>query len=675
VGKMGIRIVTWNVNGIRNPMSYEPFREKRTFAAMFDILEADILCIQECKIQAKDLTDDMVLVPGWDCFFSLPSHKKGYSGVAFYTKQATCLPIRAEEGITGVLKAPNKTLSYRDLPPDQCIGGYPTTEQLLKAGLSMKSSSVQLQGNTEDTDTLVDPDTGEVTPNVDQIDSEGRTILLEFPAFVIIGVYCPANTTSKRNKFRIAFLHLFEARIRNLKSMGKRIICLGDFNIIRNLQDVAGARDMLLKEQMTPEEFLSMPARRMLNHLLVDGTVCGERDEHRDGIMRDLTRSFNPSRTDMYTHWDTKKNMRPANFGSRIDYIICSDEMLDWFESSNIQEGLHGSDHCPVYAVLRDQINIGGKHMHAADLLNPPGYVVNGQRKLETTTKDLPALSGRLLPAFDKRRSIKDMFARKPSLPLSSSITALDDFRILPPLLSTREQPTLSGAFSGASTPVEEPPIFSKQPSLSPIQKKRSYPSSPIKPSKVLKRQASNTTMSKGPTSSNGNKQQVSLKGFFVKSPINQSTTGTSQSKNFEGFATSTRSLPSPSDSQISILYTQISSGKGKDSMSSTALEGTSAAETAKDDPRVEENNEDTVFDPIVSKDLWSKLFTKNTPRCGHNEYCRMYVSKKPGINLGRSFYMCARPMGPSGQREEGTDWRCGTFIWCSDWGNGNKDD
>jgi AP endonuclease-2 len=44
---------------------------------MFDILEADIVIMQETKIQRKDLQDDMVLVPGWDVYFSLPKHKKG----------------------------------------------------------------------------------------------------------------------------------------------------------------------------------------------------------------------------------------------------------------------------------------------------------------------------------------------------------------------------------------------------------------------------------------------------------------------------------------------------------------------------------------------------------------------------------------------------------------------
>lgn len=69
------------VNGIRNPFQYQPWQSKKTFEAMFEILEADIVIFQETKIQRKDLRDDMVLVPGWDCYWSLPKHKKGKYGV------------------------------------------------------------------------------------------------------------------------------------------------------------------------------------------------------------------------------------------------------------------------------------------------------------------------------------------------------------------------------------------------------------------------------------------------------------------------------------------------------------------------------------------------------------------------------------------------------------------
>lgn len=50
---------------------------------MFDTLEADIVVMQELKVQKKDLTDSMVLVNGWDCFMSLPAEKKGRSALSF----------------------------------------------------------------------------------------------------------------------------------------------------------------------------------------------------------------------------------------------------------------------------------------------------------------------------------------------------------------------------------------------------------------------------------------------------------------------------------------------------------------------------------------------------------------------------------------------------------------
>jgi len=47
-----------------------------------------------------------------------------------------------------------------------------------------------------------------------------------------------------------------------------------------------------------------------------------------------------------------------------------------------------------------------------------------------------------------------------------------------------------------------------------------------------------------------------------------------------------------------------------------------------------------TVVDPIVAKESWSKLLGKRViPRCEHNEPCISMVTKKPGVNCGRSFY------------------------------------
>ncbi|EOO01346.1 putative dna-(apurinic or apyrimidinic site) lyase 2 protein [Phaeoacremonium minimum UCRPA7] len=381
---MGLRITTWNVNGIRNPFGYQPWNQTRTFQAMFDILEADIVVMQETKIQRKDLRDDMVLVPGWDVYFSLPKHKKGYSGVAIYTRNSKCSPIRAEEGITGVLCPPNSTTKFRDLPPDQQIGGYPEPNQL-SSGLD------------------------EAT-----LDSEGRCVVLEFPAFVLIGVYSPATRDETRTEFRLGFIDAMDARVRNLVAMGKQVILTGDLNIIRSEIDSAGLMDQLRKEGMTMEDFFSMPSRRFFHQLIFEGQVTGERDKGREEpVMWDICRVFHPDRLGMYTCWETKKNARPGNFGSRIDYVLCSAGMKEWFQDSNIQEGLMGSDHCPVYATLADVIKLDGKDVRTLDVMNPPGMFEEGQRKKEWTTKDLLPLSAKLIPEFDRRRSIRDMFSKK----------------------------------------------------------------------------------------------------------------------------------------------------------------------------------------------------------------------------------------------------------------------
>ena len=60
---------------------------------MFDILEADIVVLQETKIQRKDLRDDMVFVHGWDCYFSLPRFKKGMCSV-YMRKVTICSPVK-----------------------------------------------------------------------------------------------------------------------------------------------------------------------------------------------------------------------------------------------------------------------------------------------------------------------------------------------------------------------------------------------------------------------------------------------------------------------------------------------------------------------------------------------------------------------------------------------------
>lgn len=90
-----------------------------TSQAMFDTLEADIVILQEAKIQRKDLTDDMVLVPGWDVYLSLPKHKKGELAIAVKQCQM-CQPPNArgaaELTMQAILEWPSTRETQRSVP-------------------------------------------------------------------------------------------------------------------------------------------------------------------------------------------------------------------------------------------------------------------------------------------------------------------------------------------------------------------------------------------------------------------------------------------------------------------------------------------------------------------------------------------------------------------------------
>lgn len=468
----------------------------------------------------------------------------------------------------------------------------------------------------------------------------------------------------------MGFLTLLDARIRNLTAMGKRVILTGDLNIMRGAEDCAELSERLRKEGLTMDEFFSRPPRRLFNQLLEGGWVQGERDEGREKpVLVDLCREFHPDRKGMYTHWEVKKNYRPANFGSRIDYICASTEIKDWFSEANIQEGLQGSDHCPVYAILKDKVVLDGVETHISDIMNPRGMFAAGKRQREWTVKDLLPTSAKMLPEFQNRRSIKDMFSR-PALPKKQSTTAA---------VRGEDGPGTSINGADASTPNVTQSIpkeadakqESKAPSPSPngAPAKRFASQALPKPTKKFKTTAAGKSAKNEPE-----KGQMGLAGFFK--PKHQSPAPDSATKNELSEAPSSNGGTDANDAGQPVSKADTSpslkdTGEARPtSASSTPLKDIVSASTPA--PFNLEDQPDVV-DPIVAKESWSKLLGgRVVPKCEHGEPCKSFQTKKKGTNCGRNFYICARPLGPKGEKETGdSEWRCGTFIWSSDWKGG----
>ena len=83
-----LKLISWNVNGIRAV-------EKKGFAEIVADLDADILALQETKAHPDQLSDKLKDIDGYTSYWH-SAEKKGYSGVAVYTRQE---PLKVIEGL------------------------------------------------------------------------------------------------------------------------------------------------------------------------------------------------------------------------------------------------------------------------------------------------------------------------------------------------------------------------------------------------------------------------------------------------------------------------------------------------------------------------------------------------------------------------------------------------
>lgn len=80
-----MKLISWNVNGLRAAL-------KKDFAARFAALDADVFCVQETKMQPGQAE----FAPAGYREYLFSAERKGYSGVAVWTKQA---PLSVRQGI------------------------------------------------------------------------------------------------------------------------------------------------------------------------------------------------------------------------------------------------------------------------------------------------------------------------------------------------------------------------------------------------------------------------------------------------------------------------------------------------------------------------------------------------------------------------------------------------
>ena len=74
-----MKIITLNLNGIRSAV-------RKGFLDWLALQHADVICLQEIKAQAADMTEELLSPLGYHGHFQY-AQKKGYSGVGIYSKR------------------------------------------------------------------------------------------------------------------------------------------------------------------------------------------------------------------------------------------------------------------------------------------------------------------------------------------------------------------------------------------------------------------------------------------------------------------------------------------------------------------------------------------------------------------------------------------------------------
>lgn len=540
-----MKIVTWNINGIRT------FRSGIKKA--LDSLDADIICVQETKVTRDLLDERTAIVDGYNSYFSFSRGRSGYSGVATFCKdQAT--PFAAEEGLTGLLTSHDGAV--------KCYGDH----------ADFSNEELQL------------------------LDNEGRAVITkhrimcqgESQTITVINVYCPRADPEKpeRKQFKMQFYKLLQSRAEEILKSGSHVIVLGDVNTSHRPIDHCDPSEI--------DEFEENPGRKWLKAFLHSDQDDQERneedieEEHEvslnssgGGKFVDMFRFFHPTRTNAFTCWSTLTGARQTNYGTRIDYIFADYQFAKkQFVAADIMPEVEGSDHCPVWGQLSCSLVPSAK---------PPPFC----------TQYLPEFAGK-------------------QQKLSRFLVKIDQKSF---------QSNSNDALPGSQEEEE------RRENLKPSGRGDKRPAETILPKAKKAKTA---------------KPQGNLLSFFKTKTVSVSTIKSSDNKCKDNL------------NQDEVNSTQNPSVKHR--VTDTALSKEDNINAVKANSSTSQSFTHTADSKKGSVFWKSVLKGPPPPPCCkvHGEPCVLRTVKKEGPNVGKQFFVCARPQGHASNPEA----RCNFFTW-----------
>jgi exodeoxyribonuclease-3 len=164
-------------------------------------------------------------------------------------------------------------------------------------------------------------------------DREGRTIIADYGAFVLINSYVPHGS---RDHSRVGFKLDYKGRLFQLceafTASGREVVLIGDINTAHREIDLARP-----VQNKNTSGFLHRE-RAWIDRFLEAGYI-------------DAFRTLHPQKA-AYSWWAYWGDARSRDVGWRLDYTFISPGLFPHVVDARIHKDVFGSDHCPVSLTL-----------------------------------------------------------------------------------------------------------------------------------------------------------------------------------------------------------------------------------------------------------------------------------------------------------------------------------
>ena len=285
------KLTSLNLNGIRSATS-------KGLVAWLTQYQPDCICVQEVKAQAADVLGRFEELAGLQGYFHF-AEKKGYSGVAIYTRHK----------------------------PSEVIVGYGSKE------FDAEGRFIELR-----------------------FDQPGRVPL---PKLSIISAYFPSGSSGpERQEAKFRFLAEFYPHLLSLRNKREYVLC-GDVNIAHQEIDLKNYKGNKKNSGFLPEErawltrLLAPTLSASRDALPPEGASLARGGPSLRAsevtAMVDVYRQLQPTTTDTaYTWWSNRGQAYANNVGWRLDYHLATPAVAALARTEHIYKDQRFSDHAPM---------------------------------------------------------------------------------------------------------------------------------------------------------------------------------------------------------------------------------------------------------------------------------------------------------------------------------------